>query len=1172
MGQRKTLLVPIVAILLVSLLSANLPLNANSKTASAADDIFYDFVAQASKASWGSGADSLPFPGGGDDSKGFACYRDNARLEDESVWARVLETHPQWVGGGWIKGIYPQLTIPSDVELKVTVGFLEGADGTGGVIFQVQFEEFLGLKVAPKTHSILSHGALYDDKLDSISEDLDYLAGKTGSFILYVDAGQDSGRDWAVWAEAKIEVAAPAVLPDLVVGMIECDPDNRLSVTIENIGSGALPGGWSAVAEVYFNGTKKGEFDLKDPVSTANGGVEKPGGNSTYLLAWDITEPVTVGVAVDSADNIEESNEQNNYGEEEVEPAVIFPPVIPPVTPPVTPLPVELHCYISGEISGFDYCLETLKIKICPAESVEQCTPEAGVTYVGVVRLPAEPSPLLTYLPLGPVIYQATVSCNGSYIIEPVYSPQERECSWRGSWEPGKYFVDMSGSKPLSTCPRDFHFVPYDSEPPTMSIGVSNTKPGADEDVLITILGYDDMGISCIWQETDITFLNGSRRTGPWVKYSDIIAGLEDSTGGVQFSITDNGIMQATVIAKVCDVGGNDCSSRLTLSFGTCDDGYRNYGETGVDCGGPCPAKCMDCLGDYELGNNPSTYLYSPDQWDNIRGWADTALSEYATNHSMSVLELDTSNEIMDAIAWWVMKHMSYRGDGFNRRINDNLHLGYDPLGDYAHHDFPQPAYYTLSYSGRWRSTMTYTDDESELQTWNPPGDSGKWFFGDCEDYGILQVALLRSLGVSHRCVFNAEEPSHSTTIIYYEGKYRIRDYGAITNGNIWVDNLWNDKIGAFAGYQGISNGSFNMVYPWEYTMNYPGCENPRVDITGGGFGGERLWLDWDGWGTDKLVTAGDFNGDGRDDILAIWYNLSEGDFNGKIFRSNGATFEAPPEVLETGASLSSSYPIYPVVADRPPGPVGDSARVFYVPLGDEALGPRLWHVLGPGGCEGYVDAEVVKLGDPDGDLANEVIEFLQGPREDKESGNVTVDGRLWREGFSLGEELPLVGDFDGDGADDIITFAREESGDVWVARSRLYDFCWASYKWHDHFCLGEETPLVGDFNGDGRDDIVTFKQDTGHVFVALSTIFGFQGDGWLWKDNFCYEGDIPLVGDFNGDGRDDIASLGEHDGTVRISVALASSSNMSYVFAGPGCNLCQVSFFQDAYFSSKCP
>ena len=128
LNRRKTLLALMIITLITSLLGTTFAFNANTndKTVSA-DSVFYDFVTQASTASWGSGAGSLLFPGSDSDSRGFACYRNNWQLEDGSTKAKVLETHPQWVSNGWIMGRYPQLTIPSGAELKVTVGFLKGA-------------------------------------------------------------------------------------------------------------------------------------------------------------------------------------------------------------------------------------------------------------------------------------------------------------------------------------------------------------------------------------------------------------------------------------------------------------------------------------------------------------------------------------------------------------------------------------------------------------------------------------------------------------------------------------------------------------------------------------------------------------------------------------------------------------------------------------------------------------------------------------------------------------------------------------------------------------------------------------------------------------------------------------------------------------------------------------
>lgn len=423
--RREVLSVLLIVVILVCLLSTIVPLGMNIPNAYADEDVFYDFIAEASKASWGSGAGSLPFPGTDNDNRGFALYRNNAQLEDNSTKALVLETHPQWVSNGWIMGKYPQLTIPTGVELEVTLGFLYGATGTDGVIFEVQFEE------GQNRQTILSHLATYDGKLNSVTKSLSSLAGKNGQFILYVNAGQSSGRDWAIWAEAKITTIAPPALPDLattevwhsdgqicysiknvgnastgsagaptsfynillingqqvaedhitaplspgdqfdrcfdyqwketpgrhaikvcadqrqdiiesneqnncseqvwkieeqlpdlIVESIKSGPGNKLSVTIKNTGSGYLPSGWAAIAEAYFDGAKKGDFDLKNPSSIKDGGIANPGGSSNYLLAWDIAAPVKVRVIADSTKNIAESNEQNNVREEKIEPLV----------------------------------------------------------------------------------------------------------------------------------------------------------------------------------------------------------------------------------------------------------------------------------------------------------------------------------------------------------------------------------------------------------------------------------------------------------------------------------------------------------------------------------------------------------------------------------------------------------------------------------------------------------------------------------------------------------------------------------------------------------------------------------------------------------------------------------------------------------------------------------
>src|SRR5690606_37834147 len=105
---------------------------------------------------------------------------------------------------------------------------------------------------------------------------------------------------------------------------------------------------------------------------------------------------------------------------------------------------------------------------------------------------------------------------------------------------------------------------------------------------------------------------------------------------------------------------------------------------------------------------------------------------------------------------------------------------------------------------------------------------------------------------------------------------------------------------------------------------------------------------------------------------------------------------------------------------------------------------------------------------------------------------------------------------------DDFITFTRGTTCDVYVgANLPLWGNFHPVTKWHDSFACGEEVPLVGDFTGDGRSDIVTFTRGWNcDVYVAKSTGATFSGTAVKWHETFACLVAVPAVGDFNGDGR----------------------------------------------------
>lgn len=175
---------------------------------------------------------------------------------------------------------------------------------------------------------------------------------------------------------------------------------------------------------------------------------------------------------------------------------------------------------------------------------------------------------------------------------------------------------------------------------------------------------------------------------------------------------------------------------------------------------------------------------------------------------------------------------------------------------------------------------------------------------------------------------------------------------------------------------------------------------------------------------------------------------------------------------------------------------------------GDLPTTPGVFQPKPQGELDGFVAKFSATFNDTIGVFRPSINAFLLRNSNSPGAENINIP-------FGIAGDLPVAGDWDGNGIDDVGIFRPSTKG--WLLRLENG----TTIITLNTFGLNGDIPVVGDWNGDGIDTIGIFRPSTNEWILSN----GPNTNNTSPPENifivFGQNGDIPIVGDWNGDGID---------------------------------------------------
>jgi len=239
-----------------------------------------------------------------------------------------------------------------------------------------------------------------------------------------------------------------------------------------------------------------------------------------------------------------------------------------------------------------------------------------------------------------------------------------------------------------------------------------------------------------------------------------------------------------------------------------------------------------------------------------------------------------------------------------------------------------------------------------------------------------------------------------------------------------------------------------------------------------------------------------------------------------------------PPGPLAAGTTFYWKVVARTHATPRDPSLVGDSGVWSFTTLGTRATGvpahPAVfrrstgrWYVQGRPEAVRYGLATDIPIpGDYDGDGSQDTAVWRPSTGTWFILSSTSGESRIpWGSGTLA--DVPVPGDYDGDGRSDIAIW-RPGTGTWWILQSSRGST--PATRLQIDWGEAGDVPVPADYDGDGTTDIGVFRPRTGRWWILTSGSAFRVAERLVVQWGDARFGDLPVPADFDGDGRADIA------------------------------------------------